>query len=425
MNSLEKKDEDGKHDKILFVDDEAFILFSLRRYFKQNNIEVDVETDCLKAIELIKENKYKVIISDFRMPTMNGAAFLELAKEVSPESVRLVLSAHIDQEALQAIVNKSEVFRYVSKPWSDKDLLATIREAIQKHDTIPTKLQLEPAVEADDFINNILPFQSLENLDTKKLSELLRTEQHQHLNYIINLASSKIANHSKRTSQLAAYVGKALSLPLESQKNLYYAALYHDVGRLFELVAQADHCELGANLVSNFSELKASANIIRNHHKNIDSPDGNSIPIESRILAIIDYFDKEVNKEIDRELEEKPRTITDIIGTMLALKGTKFDSDIMDRFADIIQNDFKLESFFNESKLHLSDIQEGMMLSRPLFNIQGKLLLNSEFKITKDVITRLYKHHRIVEIQNPIYVYTKTPEKVFNFEELIVKKIKI
>lgn len=441
MSEAIKKDAEKSKNRILFVDDEAFILFSLRRFFKQNNIEVDVETDSIKAVELIRENKYKVIISDFRMPNMNGAEFLEIVKEISPESVRLVLSAQITQESLQEIINKSEVYRLVSKPWKDKELLSIVQDSIAKYDTDllnltkntlavsgstqSAPLQSIPEIEIDHRLQDILPAIVYDTTDAKKMCELLRMEQHQHLNYIINLTSGKIANHCKRVSQLTTHVGKAMKLTPESQKNLYYASMYHDIGKLFELVAQADHCALGANIVSNFSELKESAKIILNHHKRPDDEGGKDIPIESKILAIVDYFDKEINKDFNRELDEKPRTLSDILGSMMLEKGSRFDGEVLEIFNEIILKDFSLDMFFNESKIHISDIEDGMVLSRPLFNIEGKMLLDSEYKLTKDVIARIFKHNNVIAIKNPFYVYTKAPEKTFNFEEFIGKKIKI
>jgi putative nucleotidyltransferase with HDIG domain len=442
MNAPNVKNEEElkDQDRVLFVDDEAFILFSLRRFFKQNNIEVDVETDCIKAVELIREHKYKVIVSDFRMPSMNGADFLEIVKEVSPESVRLVLSAHITQESLQEIINKSEVYRFVSKPWKDKELLSIIRDSIVKFDkdSHPSVIEnlsiseVKPAiyipkekVDVDNYLDNILPNESFQDIDTKKQCEVFRSELHANLNYVINLVSGRIGNHCKRVSQLAVYIAKVMKLSPEAQKNIYFAGLYHDIGKIYELAAQADHSELGANMLGNFSELKEAAKIVRYHHKRLDGDGASDIPIESKILAIADSFDKEVNKEIDTSLDEKPRTLTDIIGSMMNEKGKKFDAEIMDTFKEIILKDFKLEMFFNETKIHLTDIEDGMVLSRPLFNIEGKLLLNSEYKINKEVISRLFKHNSVIAVKNPIFVYTKAPEKAFNFEELVARKIKI
>lgn len=440
--------EEVKKDKILFVDDEAFILFSLRRYFRQQGIEVDVETDCIKAVEMVKENNYKVIISDFRMPMMNGADFLDVVKELSPSSVRLMLSAYISQETLLEIINKGEVFRFINKPWNEKELLAIIKESISRYDkaTKVPEVVLVPAPvvapevvalktekideslkieEERDYFQSILPEEKFENVEIKKLCEILRVEQHQHLNYIINLFSGRIANHCKRVSQLSVYIASVLKLDKDALKRLYYAGLYHDIGKIFELVTQTDHSELGANILSNHLELKEAANVVRYHHKRLDEEGASSIPIESKILAIVDHFDKMVSVDYNAELGEKPESLPQILALMDKEKGKKFDPEILETFKEIILKDFKMEMFFNERKIHIVELEEAMVLSRPLFNIEGKLLLNSDYKITKEMLKRLLKHHDLVGIKNPFYVYEKVPDKKFSFEEVIGKKTKI
>lgn len=429
-------------DKVLFVDDEAFVLFSIRRLFRQNNIEVDVETDSVKALEMIRENTYKVIISDYRMPNMNGAEFLEMVKDISPQSIRLVLSAQITPTGLQDIINKCEVHRFINKPWQDQNLLEIVKASILKYNNLQNnirdtdlentkcdnviELQIlkEENVEHDKYIENIIPSINFENLDLKGMCDNLRKEQHQHLNYIINLTSNRIANHCKRVSQLSTYFGKVLKLDENQQKNLYLASLYHDIGKLFEFVAQADHSELGANILSQFVELKEAAKIVQYHHKRIDDEGGSNLPIESKILAIVDHFDKEVTKEFNREVDEKPRTLSEILGEMLEQRNKKFDVELVETFKEVILKDFKLDSFFNEKKIHITELEVGMVLSRPLLNIQGKMLMNSEYIMSKEVIARLFKHHEIIPINGPIFVYEKAPEKGFNFEEMIGKKIK-
>jgi len=438
-------------DRVLFVDDEAFILFSLRRYFRQHNIEVDVETDCIKAVEMVKENNYKVIISDFNMPTMNGADFMDVVKEISPNSVRLMLSAYISQETLLEIINKSEIFKFINKPWKDKELLSIIKDSIVKYDKelvdshlilknessenaklkeenmhVVENLIPEKRIEAmDSFIDDILPRESFHNLDLKKHCEILRNEQHQYLNNIINLVSSKIGNHCKRVSQLSVYLGSAIKLDPNQLKNLYYAGIYHDIGKIYELAVQVDHSELGASLLSNFLELKDAANIVRNHHKRLDQDGSASVPIESKILAIVDHFDKEIHREVNSELGEAPKNLTVILMEMEKEKNKKFDAELFDVFKELILKNFKLDMFFNEKKIHISELEESMVLSRPLFNQEGKMLLNSEFKISKEVLKRLQKHHEAIGIKNPFHVYEKVPENKFNYEEFISKKIKI
>lgn len=434
-----------KKDRVLFVDDESLVLLSLRRFFRQNNIEVDVETDCFRAVQLIRENKYKVIISDFRMPSMNGAEFLEVAKEISPESVRLVLSAHINQEALADIINKSEVYRFVSKPWRDLDLLSIVKDSIVKYDRenessiklldidsfnpqeefLDLENSKEITLKSDNYFQDILPNFSTDDSSLKISLDSLRSEQHRYLNYIINLASPKIGLHCKRVSQLVFYFAQSLNLPPANVKNLYYAGLYHDIGKLFQYVAQADHSELGVNLISQFEELKEAAKIIKDHHVEVNTEAGKSMSMESKILMIVDSFDKEVSKEYDKDLGEKSKTLSEILGEMVGKKGLVFDAELIEKFKDLVLTNFKLESFVNEIKIHPTDLEEGMVLSRPLFNIDGKILLNSEYRITKEVIVRIFKHNQVVAIKSPLFVYAKAPEKVFNFEELILKKIRI
>ena len=208
-------------------------------------------------------------------------------------------------------------------------------------------------------------------------------------------------------------------------RHLYFASLYHDLGKIFELAAQAPHDEIGFNMLSQFDELKEAAKIIKGHHTHFQSEEGKSLSVETKILSIVDHFDKLITKEFDKELDEKPKTLTEILAEMETLQGVQFDPDIFATFKEFIIKDFKLDNFVNESKIHLTEIEDGMILSRPLLNVHGKILLNSEYKLTKDVIQRIFKHHQIIPIKSPLYVYTKTPDKAFNFEEMILKKIKI
>ncbi len=431
--SLENEVENS--DRVLFVDDEAFILFSLRRYFRQHGIIVEVETDCIKATQLIKENKYKVIISDFRMPNMNGAEFLGIVKEISPESIRIMLSAQVNQENISDVINKGEVYRFVNKPWNDNQLLETIKDAINKFDNnfqkiepvsndqiIRSELKKEE-LPPDLYLEDILPKLEVDTNDFKKLSETSRNEMHQHLNYILNLTSSKIGMHCKRVAQLSLHFAKKLKLENNELKDIYLAGLYHDIGKIFELVTQTDHCELGANLLLQFNELKGAALIVRGHHKRLDDPNSGEIPKACKILSIVDYFDKQVTKEIDKELDEKPRTLVDIISEMEAEVNKRFDSELMKEFKKMILEEFKLDSFFSEERIHISEMREGMVLSRPLLNIQGKMLLNSEYILSKDVIERLFKHNTAIPMAKVIYIYKKAPEKAFNYEEQVSKKV--
>lgn len=101
---------------VLFVDDEARILRSLKMLFRgQYNIRFT--TDAGQALEILKNETVHVLVSDQRMPRMSGVQLLRAAKEISPNTMRLLLTGYADMGAIIGSVNEGEIFRYIEKPW--------------------------------------------------------------------------------------------------------------------------------------------------------------------------------------------------------------------------------------------------------------------------------------------------------------------
>lgn len=82
--------------------------------------------DPLQALARARVHAFDAVLSDYRMPAMDGVTFLKRWRDIQPDSVRIVLSASNDFAAVQAAVNEADVFRYLSKPWSDEQLLAVL-----------------------------------------------------------------------------------------------------------------------------------------------------------------------------------------------------------------------------------------------------------------------------------------------------------
>jgi serine/threonine-protein kinase len=118
-----------KKPSILFVDDEERILNALRLLFHQN-YDVTVATGGEEALQLARSRPFHVIVSDQRMPGMLGVELLRELKLVAPNSVRMLLTGYSDLAAIVGSVNDGEVFRFISKPWNQDDLQATIGEAV-------------------------------------------------------------------------------------------------------------------------------------------------------------------------------------------------------------------------------------------------------------------------------------------------------
>lgn len=144
--------------KILFVDDEERILNSLRALFRME-YDVTVTTDGYHAVELLKHNHYHLLVSDQRMPIMQGVELLRQAKEHSPHTVRILLTGFSDLAAIVGSVNEGEVYRYICKPWDSEELRELIASAV--------KIGLDLAKLAP------LPKSDLENASKPKLNTAL------------------------------------------------------------------------------------------------------------------------------------------------------------------------------------------------------------------------------------------------------------
>lgn len=114
---------------VLFVDDEERILRTLKMLFKQQ-YNVHITTDGHEALEIIKQNNIHVLVSDQRMPIMQGVDLLRAAKEISPNTMRLLLTGYSDLAAIVGSVNEGEIFRYVSKPWDKDEIKQIIAKAV-------------------------------------------------------------------------------------------------------------------------------------------------------------------------------------------------------------------------------------------------------------------------------------------------------
>lgn len=119
--------------KLVIVDDEPNVLNALRRMCLNHDAppaipdpQVMIFTSPLQALAYLQDHPVDLIISDFRMPEMDGASFLGQARQLQPNSARIIISAYADIEGIMRAINDAGVFQFVSKPWSDHELKAAI-----------------------------------------------------------------------------------------------------------------------------------------------------------------------------------------------------------------------------------------------------------------------------------------------------------
>lgn len=116
--------------RILFIDDEERILRSLKMLFR-GQYEVYTAIDPELALDIIRKEKIHVVVSDQRMPSMLGVDFLRCVKEISPNTMRLLLTGYSDLSAVVNSVNEGEIFRYINKPWNSDEIKETVAKAAE------------------------------------------------------------------------------------------------------------------------------------------------------------------------------------------------------------------------------------------------------------------------------------------------------
>ncbi|HMK15072.1 MAG TPA: protein kinase [Burkholderiales bacterium] len=128
-NSAISLDTSVKKARLLLIDDEERILTALKSLFR-DRYHVFTTTDGNKALDFLSKYQMHVIISDQRMPVMPGVELLRRSREISPRSVRILLTGYSDLAAIVGSINDGEVYRFISKPWDNSELQTIVAEAV-------------------------------------------------------------------------------------------------------------------------------------------------------------------------------------------------------------------------------------------------------------------------------------------------------
>ena len=121
---------------ILCVDDERHILNSLKRLLRRESYNVLTAPSGPEGLTVLQKRHVQLVISDQRMPGMTGVEFLQKVKELSSDTVRVVLSGYADVNVIVDSINKGEVSRFLTKPWNDEELKAAIRQCLAHYDIV-------------------------------------------------------------------------------------------------------------------------------------------------------------------------------------------------------------------------------------------------------------------------------------------------
>jgi len=122
--------------KVMIVDDEDLVRNALERSLRKEDHELITAESAQQALEILEQDRIDLIISDHLMPGMTGLEFLKLVKEKYPEIIRIILTGHADLDMVISAINEGEVYRFITKPWSNEELKLNIRLAFQNLELI-------------------------------------------------------------------------------------------------------------------------------------------------------------------------------------------------------------------------------------------------------------------------------------------------
>ena len=349
---------------VLFVDDEVNILKALQRLMRNEPIEVLTANRPSEAFELIDRCGPQVIVSDQRMPEMNGVEFLSCVRDRHNDVVRIMLTGYTDMTIAVEAINKGEIFRLITKPWNDEELKATLRQAFDHHDLKAEIRRLNQVTREQNFklqdMNKNLEEKvrdRTKQLDGKNTE--LRTAYIQTIRALaeaIDAKDSYTRGHSERVAVYASRLGDRMGLRKELIERIYFAGLLHDVGKIgipdaiiskparltpeeYEEIKK--HPEIGAKILEPVEFLRSIVPCVRHHHEWFDGgkkgyPDrlaGDQIPLPARVIVVADTVEAMTS---DRPYR-KALSIDVVVSELHKYSGTQFDPVVVDAFLTLLE----------------------------------------------------------------------------------------
>lgn len=172
---------------ILCVDDEANVLKSLKRLFLDENYEILTAESGKDGLALLEQHQpIQVVISDYRMPEMDGVAFFKEVHDRWPETIRIVLSGYADTAAVVAAINEGQVYKFIPKPWNDDELKITIAKAVERYFLVKANNELNLELQQANYELSRIAAQLEEKVEERTEELLFQNKVLRHSQVILN-----------------------------------------------------------------------------------------------------------------------------------------------------------------------------------------------------------------------------------------------
>lgn len=312
---------------VLFVDDEQPIRSALERmYIERDDVHCLFAASGQEGLEIMEREDVWVVVSDYLMPSMRGIEFLAKVKARWPQTIRIMMTAYADLSIAIDAINKSEAFRFVTKPWNNQELMEVVDEALMR-------------------------YQLVQSLGTTKDETVYLS-----LAQTVELKDPYTKGHCDRVARYAVALAKAVGLTEEKLEEIKHGSWLHDCGKIGvpervlnfpgrlneddrESVMQ--HPRWGSEVARQAQMSEAVVNVILYHHERFDGAGypsglkGFEIPVEARIVAIADVFDALYS---DRPYR-KAYTLERVMEIMEEMTSSHFDPELIQLFLPIARQE--------------------------------------------------------------------------------------
>ena len=307
---------------VLFVDDEQAIRSAIERmYLERDDVRCLFAASGQEGLDILAREDVWVVVSDYLMPGMRGIEFLSKVKGMRPDTVRIMMTAYADLNIAIDAINKSEAYRFITKPWNNLELMDTIDEALMRYQLI----------------------QSLVSEDETVYLSLAQA---------VELKDPYTKGHCDRVARYAVSLARAAGLDNGVLNDIKHGSWLHDCGKIGvpegvlnfpgrlsdnDLETVMQHPRWGAEVARQARMSDTVINIILYHHERFDGKGypsglkGERIPIEARIVALADVFDALYSDRPYRKAYDFNR----VIGIMSEMMETHFDPRLMELFLPI------------------------------------------------------------------------------------------
>ncbi len=438
MNSTET----GTAVKLLVVDDEENILRAISRLLMDEDLDVLTATSGEEALRILGSNRdVGVIVSDQRMPGLTGVDFLEKARRIAPDTIRIMLTGYADVNAAVDAINRGGAYRYVAKPWKDEELVQIIREAAQRFSLARENKRLSEMLKKKNeelrnwnsklelYVQEQTKEIQKNNEELQSLNERLRKNFQNSIiafSGLIELRDSAVRNHSRNVAEVSRKAAESLGLPAREVDTITIASLLHDIGKIGipdvllrkglgdmspeELKEYRLHPVRGQAAIDSIEDLREAGTLIRHHHESYDGsgfPDGlkgSGIPVGSRIIGMVDAVDKAMGSLLsDSAVQAALKGVKDALGR-------RFDPGLFKHVRAAVEDTYSkvvVETAVVELELHPDNLEAGMVISRDVYSGTGLLLLSKGLQLNEKNIQAIRRYYRIDPSRSGVFVMVK------------------